>query len=94
VDSVAAHDAGAQWTHLDPDVHVSQFSPSSLRLLLERTGFDVIEMRTFAHGSYLPVSERWAPRHVAHRLRLARGGAFGLSAPARHEFLRVVARRP
>ena len=94
VDSVAAQHEGERWTHLDPDVHVSQFSPASLRVLLERSGFDGTVMRTFAHGSYLPFGERWAPRHVAHRLRLARGGAFGLSDPARHEFLRAVARRP
>lgn len=94
VDSVAAHEDGERWTHLDPDVHVSQFSPASLRLLLERTGFADVEMRTFAHGSYLTLGERWAPRHVAHRLRLARGRALGLSHPTRHEFLRVVARRP
>jgi SAM-dependent methyltransferase len=94
VESVAARQMGGQWTHLDPDVHVSQFSPSSLRALLERAGFETVAMRTFAHGSYLPLRERWAPRHLAHRLRLARGGAFGLSDPARHEFLRAVARRP
>lgn len=94
VQSVAAEQMRDGWTHLDPDVHVSQFAPSPLRLLLERSGFDPVEIRTFAHGSYLPLAERWAPRHVAHRLRLARGGAVGLSHPTRHEFLRAIARRP
>jgi SAM-dependent methyltransferase len=94
VESVAAAQQEARWTHLDPDVHVIQFSPATLRLMLERSGYQVVATRTFAHSSYLTARERWAPRHVAHRVRLARGGALGLSHPTRHEFLRVVARRP
>jgi SAM-dependent methyltransferase len=92
VESVVARQQGAHWTHLDPDVHVTQFGPSSLRVLLERAGFETVALTTVGHGSYLPRWKRWAPRHVAHRLRLASGGAVGLSDPTRHEFLRAVAR--
>ena len=94
LESVAARRMGRAWTHLDPEVHVSQFTPSTLRALLGRAGFEVAWTGTVAHGAYLSPLQRWAPGHVAHRLQLARGGAVGLRHPRRHEFLRAVARRP
>lgn len=92
VASVAAQRMGLAWTHLDAEVHVSQFTPRTLRTLLERAGFAIEQLTTVAHGIYLSRRERWAAAHVAHRLQLARGGAIGLQHPDRHEFLRVVAR--
>ena len=94
LDSVAARRMGVTWTHLDADVHVSQFTPPTLRALLEGAGFAVDDLHTVAHGIYLTRRERWAARHVAHRVQLSRGGAIGLRHPTRHEFLRAVARRP
>lgn len=92
VESVAAQRMGVGWTHLDADVHVSQFAPRTLRSLLERSGFAPDQVTTVAHGVYLSRRERWAAAHVAHRLKLARSGAIGLQHPHRHEFLRAVAR--
>ncbi|MBA2638113.1 MAG: hypothetical protein H0U79_07835, partial [Solirubrobacterales bacterium] len=85
---------GLGWTHLDADVHVSQFTPPTLRALLTTSGLEVVDVHTVAHGAYLTPRERWTPHHVAHRVKLARNGAFGLRRPHGHEFLRAVARRP
>jgi SAM-dependent methyltransferase len=92
--SLAAQQMGRDWTHLDLGVHVSQFAPRSLSLLLERAGLELLDLHTVAHGAYLSRRERWAPAHVSHRVKLARGGLVALRHPSRHEFLRAVARRP
>ena len=92
--SVAARRMGRSWTHLDADVHVSQFTPDTLGGLLAAAGLAVQDVHTVAHGVYLTARERWAPGHVVHRAQLARGGALGLRDPRRHEFVRAVARRP
>jgi 2-polyprenyl-3-methyl-5-hydroxy-6-metoxy-1,4-benzoquinol methylase len=91
--SVMARTMGTEWTHLDPDVHASHFTPRTLRHLLERAGFHVRYAETIGHSTYLTPRERLAPRHFAHRLRLAIHGAWRTAHPDRHEFLRVVASR-
>jgi 2-polyprenyl-3-methyl-5-hydroxy-6-metoxy-1,4-benzoquinol methylase len=91
LDSVAARRDGVAWTHLDPEVHVSQFTPRTLSALLERAGFTVGFLSTVSHGTYLSRRERWTARHLAHRVRLARDGVIGLQDPTRHEFVRAVA---
>jgi len=91
--AVAARRMGLQWTHLDADVHVSQFTPATLHALLSAAGLEVTDLHTVAHGVYLTRRERWAAAHVVHRAKLARHGAIGLRDRHRHEFLRAVARR-
>jgi SAM-dependent methyltransferase len=91
--SVMARTMGTKWTHLDPDVHASHFTPETLRRLVERAGFEVRYAETIAHSAYLTPRERLAPRHLAHRLTLALHGAWRSTHPDRHEFLRVVAAR-
>jgi 2-polyprenyl-3-methyl-5-hydroxy-6-metoxy-1,4-benzoquinol methylase len=92
--SVAARSMGRDWTHLDPSVHVSQFTPDALRRLVTGAELDVVDLHSVAHGASLSVRQRWAPTHVVHRAKLARHGLMGLRRPAGHEFLRVIARRP
>ncbi len=91
--SVAARRMGRRWTHLDADVHVSQFTPATLRALLSSAGLEVADLHTVAHGVYLTTRERWSPAHVVHRVKLARHGAIRLRDPHRNEFLRAVALR-
>lgn len=92
--AVAAH-MGAAWPSLEPAVHVNQFAPASLRLLLERAGLVVRDMRTTAITPYLPSTACLRPRHLAARakaalwLRDARA-----EHPDGHELLRAVAARP
>jgi len=91
LDSLAARQLGTAWTHLDPTVHVSQFTPATLRAALDRAGLRATSLHTVAHGTYLTPRERLAPGHVAHWAKLARGGAPRLRHPDRHEFLRAAA---
>ncbi|HEY3866343.1 MAG TPA: class I SAM-dependent methyltransferase [Solirubrobacteraceae bacterium] len=91
--AVAAY-MGSAWPSLEPAVHVSQFTPASLRGLFERAGLEICDLRTTTITPYLPLRARFGPGHLAARakaaywLRDARG-----EHPQGHELLRVVAQR-
>jgi SAM-dependent methyltransferase len=89
-----ARSQGTAWPSLEPDVHVNQFGPRSLRRALERAGFDVAEVTTVTITPYLPPARRLAPGQVAHRLRgLQRLDTLSATHPDGHELLRAVGRR-
>ena len=93
--SAVAARQGTAWPSLEPDVHVSQFAPASLRLLLERAGFAVERVSTIPITPYLPVADRLGPRHLAARAK----ATVWLRSPrtehaSGHELLRAIARRP
>jgi SAM-dependent methyltransferase len=93
-DSVMARELGAAWPGLHPDVHVNQFTPTSLQRVLIAAGFTDIRLATVSHGIYLTAFQRLtSPRYLAHRIKLRRGGAHGITAPQGHEYLRALARR-
>lgn len=84
---------GTGWASLEPDVHVNQFAPASLRAAIERAGLELCDMRTSAITPYLGVRARLDPRHLAARAKAAiwlrdpRG-----EHPSGLELLRAVAR--
>ena len=85
----------AAWPSLEPEVHVNQFTPATLRAALERAGFALVELGTVPITPYLPLGERLAPRHVAARAKAALWlGTPRTSHPTGHELLRAIARRP
>jgi SAM-dependent methyltransferase len=91
--AVAAH-MGASWPSLEPRVHVNQFTPESLRELLERAGLESCDMRTTAISPYLRWPARLGPRHLAARAKAAIWLRDPRAEHARgHELLRAVARR-
>jgi 2-polyprenyl-3-methyl-5-hydroxy-6-metoxy-1,4-benzoquinol methylase len=90
-----ARSQGRAWASLEPEVHVNQFGPRSLRVALERAGFDVIELGTVTITPYLSPLERLRPGEIVHRLR----GLLALRTPSSshpdgHELLRCAAQRP
>jgi len=91
--AVSAH-MGVNWTSLQPDVHVNQFSAASLRALVERAGLIAAEVSTVPITPYLPLAGRLDPRHLVARakatvwLRTPRQ-----MHPSGHELLRVAAIR-
>lgn len=92
--SVVARRAGLAWRHLDPEHHVGHHTPKSLRELLQRTGFEVVELTTVPMFTYLGLS-RLTPRWLIRQARFAatmRARPFG-SHPHKHELLRIVAKR-
>jgi SAM-dependent methyltransferase len=86
--AIARHE-GPAWGSLQPDVHVCQFAPATLRLALERAGMRVLDVSTVPVTPYLPRRARANPRHLAYRvnsLRWRRLGGYDLlravAAPA------------
>jgi SAM-dependent methyltransferase len=89
----AAGREGSSWGSLEPDVHVNQFAPDTLRGALERAGFEVVLIDTVPITPYLPRLRRFAPRHLAARAKVALlAGAPRAHDPLAHELLRAVAR--
>lgn len=89
---VAARADGRSWGSLEPDVHVNQFTPDSLRLALTRAGFAIALIDTVPITPYLPRGRRLDPRHVAARAKAAASrGAFRAHHPDAHELLRAIA---
>jgi SAM-dependent methyltransferase len=83
--AMARHE-GAAWGSLQPEVHVSQFAPDTLRLALEQAGLRVLDISTVPITPYLPARARLNPRHVAYRVKSARWRRLG-----GYDLLRAVA---
>lgn len=93
-ESAMARRLGDGWSGLQPEVHVNQFSPTSLRATLTAGGLSVVEIHTVGHGAYMtPVQRATTPSYLAHRLQLRRAGVRGLRQPEGHEYIRAVAMR-
>jgi SAM-dependent methyltransferase len=91
--AVALH-MGAGWTSLEPDVHVNQFGPTSLRIALTAVGLQLCDLRTSTITPYLPRRARLAGGHIAARLKAAVWLRDPRARhPTGHELLRAVARR-
>jgi len=93
-ESIRAERDGGNWHAAELLHHVGQYGPRSLRTLVERAGFTVLDLHTFPFtGYYHP--RRWlrprdAPGYVAMAIDL-RANPFGRHRSA-HELLRLAAR--
>ena len=52
-DSWAASWFGAHWFGLDVPRHLTHFTPGTLRRMLNRAGFEQVEMRQQSHSSWI-----------------------------------------
>lgn len=85
---------GAAWPSLEPDVHVSQFAPATLRAALQRAELLPETVETLPITPYLTPLRRLNPRHVAARLKAAVWLRTPRALhPGGHELLRALARR-
>lgn len=92
IGSIAATRRGTTWAHLDPGAHVAHYDPSTVRRLLEASGFDVVALDTFSPRQFSRTPTRRL-LHAAHDAVLH--GTPALTHAWRHQLLRVVAvRRP
>ncbi len=93
--SAVARHQGTAWMSLEPDVHVSQFTPASMGEALRRAGFDAVEVFSIPITPYLSPVQRLAPGHVAARLKATRwlGTPRGMH-PSGHELLRAIGAVP
>jgi hypothetical protein len=75
--SLVARALGRRWHYLDPVQHITVFSRSNLRVLLERSGYEVVHMRAMGHS--------YRVRYVLDRLAFLhdRGVAGGVLRLAR-----------
>jgi SAM-dependent methyltransferase len=81
--SVVSRVMGRRWHYLDPVQHITVFSRSNLRALLEQTGYDVIEMHSLGHS--------YRVRYVFDRLcYLHSRGAIGFALRATRALSRPV----
>ncbi len=71
-DSYAARVAGSQWSYLRWCGHISVFSQSGLRKLLQSHGFEVLSWRRCEHPSS-PGAKAWWRVHLLEPARLALG---------------------
>lgn len=55
VSSLARRVMGRKWTHFKQAEHVFHFSPATIRVLLERAGFDVLDVRKRGAGKYVSI---------------------------------------
>jgi SAM-dependent methyltransferase len=63
IESTAFRWFGPGWFGLDLPRHLTHFTPRTLRLILEKTGFRVTALRPVRHSDWLRLSA-----HLAHRL--------------------------
>lgn len=91
--SPAARRLGKDWPSAEPDVHVSQFTPGALQRLLERGGFEPVDVSTTTIVPFYPWSQRLQPRTLAHIAgNAAAARTLSQRHPSAHELLRAAAR--
>lgn len=87
--SVKARRERAAWRYLDPVHHVGQYTPTAIGLLLERTGYEPLEVLTVPWAEY----RRWPRSLVSYgKQALVVGRSTFRPNPWKHELLRAVAR--
>jgi SAM-dependent methyltransferase len=94
VQSAVARRRGAGWQPLDLPYHVGHHGPRSLRVLLGRTGFEVLRIDTIPFAVY---GARSRPELLARGIAEAVRGRALLPAgphPHAHQLLRAIGRRP
>lgn len=85
---------GADWPHWDFAHHVAHYAPPSVRVLLERAGFEDVEIETIHGADYHRPSVALRPAMVAAaaRFALTGGGLPRRPHPSDKEMLRAVGR--
>lgn len=92
--SAIAAKMGGAWASLEPDVHVNQFTPQSLRAALDAAKLIVLDVHTSTITPYLTPPARLGARHLAARAKAyAWLKSVHQTHPTGHELLRVAARR-
>jgi SAM-dependent methyltransferase len=94
--SVAARRLGPAWFHLDIAHHVGHYAPATLRMLLDRTGFEPVAIDTYPPAAYLRPGRALTPRALAWQAKVLLNvrASPRSSHPWKHELLRAVARVP
>lgn len=94
IDSTAANRLGLAWPGLQPRYHRWHFGPTSLRRLVERSGFEVLVQDTATFRYYMPLRfrHRQARRQLPADLRNTH--SIRLTPRRRGDLLRLIAAKP
>jgi SAM-dependent methyltransferase len=94
--SAMARRRGEDWPAVQPaELHVSQFTPSTLCRLVERAGLKVAEVDTVSPWHYLPLSLRLRPRAlIGYAYRTAQLRTLRETHPSGYDNLRLLASVP
>lgn len=84
------------WAAVQPaNLHITQFTPSSLRRVVERAGFEVLAADTIAPWPYIPPADRWRHRALlGYAYRAASLRTLRVTHESGFDHLRLVARLP
>jgi SAM-dependent methyltransferase len=87
--SARARRERGNWRYLDPLHHIGQYTPRAIRKLLERTGFEPVEVLTIPWSEY----KRWPRSLLSYgKQAIVVGASTFRPDPWKHELLRAVAR--
>jgi SAM-dependent methyltransferase len=83
------------WGAVQPDnLHITQFTPSTLRGAVERAGFEILAVDTISPWHYIPPADRWRHRALlGYAYRAARLRTLKVTHASGFDHLRLVARR-
>jgi SAM-dependent methyltransferase len=84
------------WGAVQPgNLHITQFTPPSLRRVIERAGFEVVAADTIAPWHYIPPADRWRHRALlGYAYRAASLRTLRVTHESGFDHLRLVARIP
>ena len=84
------------WAAVQPsNLHITQFTPWSLRRVVERAGFEVLAVDTISPWSYIPPADRWRHRALlGYAYRAASLRTLRVTHESGFDHLRLVARIP
>ena len=84
------------WGALQPDnLHITQFTPSTLRSTVELAGFEVVAIDTISPWHYIPRADRWRHRALlGYAYRAAALRTLRVTHERGFDHLRLVARAP
>jgi SAM-dependent methyltransferase len=82
------------WGAVQPgNLHISHFTPQSLRRVIERSGFEVLASDTLAPWRYIPTADRWRHRALlGYAYRAASLRTLRVTHESGFDHLRLVAR--
>jgi hypothetical protein len=83
------------WGAVQPDnLHITQFTPSTLRSAVERAGFETVAVDTISPWHYIPPADRWRHRALlGYAYRAATLRTLKVTHASGFDHLRLVARR-
>ena len=83
------------WGAVQPDnLHVAQFTPSTLRSAVERAGFETVAIDTISPWHYIPPADRWRHRALlGYAYRAVTLRTLKVTHESGFDHLRLIARR-